>query len=159
MGEAFCCDAILVSLLTRTGQPQPGTAAHHGAMLRVAEWRKRAAYPPEIRSGSSCSAPRWAGAGTKQRSGSSETFWRAFDGRRIAVKRHLARAKINPSISRIPMDSDKAASFSELRPPSGTGRTADGIHLQGDQRDQRWAKEQAEKDARQQPPHATSQHA
>ena len=50
MGGALCCDATLVSPLTRTGQPQPGTAAHDGAMLRVAERRKRAAYP-ELRSG------------------------------------------------------------------------------------------------------------
>ncbi|OLP83776.1 hypothetical protein AK812_SmicGene35422 [Symbiodinium microadriaticum] len=49
MGGALCCDATLVSPLTRTGQPQPGTAAHDGAMLRVAERRKRAAYP-ELRS-------------------------------------------------------------------------------------------------------------
>ena len=46
----MCCDANLVSPLTRTGQPQPGTAAHDGAMLRGAE-RKRAAYP-ELSSGS-----------------------------------------------------------------------------------------------------------
>ena len=50
MGGALCCDATLVSPLTRTGRPQPGTAAHDGAMLRVAERRKQAAYP-ELRSG------------------------------------------------------------------------------------------------------------
>eukprot|EP00439_Symbiodinium_sp_Y106_P083243 s600_g23.t1 len=41
MGGALCCD--------RTGQPQPCTAAHDGAMLRVAErcktLRKRTTYP------------------------------------------------------------------------------------------------------------------
>ena len=47
---ALCCDATLVSPLTRTGQPQPGTVADDGAMLRVAERRKRAAYP-ELSSG------------------------------------------------------------------------------------------------------------
>ena len=45
MGGALCCDTTLVSPLTRTGQPQPGTVAHDSAMLRVAERRKRAAYP------------------------------------------------------------------------------------------------------------------
>ena len=45
MGGALCCDATLVSPLTRTGQPQPCTAAHDGAMLRVAERRKRTTYP------------------------------------------------------------------------------------------------------------------
>ncbi|OLQ14690.1 hypothetical protein AK812_SmicGene1121 [Symbiodinium microadriaticum] len=50
MGGALCCDATLVSPLTRTGQPQPGTVADDGAMLRVAERRKRAAYP-ELSSG------------------------------------------------------------------------------------------------------------
>ena len=51
MGGALCCDATLVSPLTRTGQPQPGTVEDDGAMLRVAERRKRAAYP-ELSSGS-----------------------------------------------------------------------------------------------------------
>ena len=50
VGGALCCDATLVSLLTRTGQPQPGTVADDGATLRVAERRKRAAYP-ELSSG------------------------------------------------------------------------------------------------------------
>ena len=50
MGGALCCDATLVSPLTRTGQPQPGTVEDDGAMLRVAERRKRAAYP-ELSSG------------------------------------------------------------------------------------------------------------
>ena len=38
MGGALCCDATLVSPLTRTGQPQP---ADDGAMLRVAEPSRR----------------------------------------------------------------------------------------------------------------------
>ena len=45
MGGALCCDATLVSPLTRTGP-----VADDGAMLRVAERRKRAAYP-ELTSG------------------------------------------------------------------------------------------------------------
>ena len=48
MGGALCCDATLVSPLTRTGQP--GTVEDDGAMLRVAERRKRAAHP-ELTSG------------------------------------------------------------------------------------------------------------
>ena len=50
LGGALCCDATLVSLLTRTGLPQPCAAAHDGAALRVAERRKNAAYP-ELNSG------------------------------------------------------------------------------------------------------------
>ena len=57
MGGALCCDATLVSPLTRTGQPQPGTVEDDGAMLRVAERRKRAAYP-ELSSGGPAAAPR-----------------------------------------------------------------------------------------------------
>ena len=45
LGGALCCDATLVSPLTRTGQPQPCAAATDGAALRMAERRKRAAYP------------------------------------------------------------------------------------------------------------------
>ena len=44
-GIALCCDATLVSPLTRTGQPQPCSADVDGAALRVAERRKRATYP------------------------------------------------------------------------------------------------------------------
>ena len=44
-GIALCCDATLVSPLTRTGQPQPCGADVDGAALRVAERRKRATYP------------------------------------------------------------------------------------------------------------------
>ena len=44
-GSARCCDATLVSPLSRTGLQQPCAAAHNGATLRVAERRKRAAYP------------------------------------------------------------------------------------------------------------------
>ena len=42
---ALCCDATLISPLTRTGQPQPCSADVDGAALRVAERRKRATYP------------------------------------------------------------------------------------------------------------------
>ena len=44
-GGALCCDATLVSPLTRTGHPQPCTVTIDGAALRVAEQRKHAAYP------------------------------------------------------------------------------------------------------------------
>ena len=44
-GTALCCDATLVSPLTRTGQPQPCTADLDGAALRTAERRKAATYP------------------------------------------------------------------------------------------------------------------
>ena len=49
MGGALCCD--------RTGQPQPCTAAHDGAMLRVAERRKRTTYPELSSRGSPWPAP------------------------------------------------------------------------------------------------------
>ena len=41
----LCCDATLVSPLTRTGQPQPCTADVDGAALRTAERGKAATYP------------------------------------------------------------------------------------------------------------------
>ncbi|CAE7189190.1 unnamed protein product, partial [Symbiodinium sp. KB8] len=44
-GSARCCDATLVSPLSRTGLQQPCAAAHNGAALWFAERRKRAAYP------------------------------------------------------------------------------------------------------------------
>ena len=44
-GSALCCDATLVSPLTRTGQPQPCAADVDGAALRTAERRKAATYP------------------------------------------------------------------------------------------------------------------
>ena len=44
-GGAMCCDATLVSPLTRAGQPHTGTADTDGAALRVAERRKHSAYP------------------------------------------------------------------------------------------------------------------
>ena len=44
-GGALCCDATLVSPLARTGHPQPGAAETDGAVLRVAERRKRSTYP------------------------------------------------------------------------------------------------------------------
>ena len=45
LGGALCCDATLVSPLTRFGQPQPCAAESAGAALRVAERRKHATYP------------------------------------------------------------------------------------------------------------------
>ena len=50
-GGALCCDATLVSPLTRTGHPQPCTVTIDGAALRVAERRKHAAYPELARAG------------------------------------------------------------------------------------------------------------
>ena len=50
-GTALCCDATLVSPLTRTGQPQPCTADVDGAALRTAERRKAATYPELQREG------------------------------------------------------------------------------------------------------------
>ena len=44
-GSALCCDATLVSPLTRTGQPQPCAADVDAAALRTAERRKAATYP------------------------------------------------------------------------------------------------------------------
>ena len=49
-GGALCCDATLVSPLAHTGHPQPGAAETDGAVLRVAERRKRSTYP-ELSSG------------------------------------------------------------------------------------------------------------
>ena len=50
-GGALCCDATLVSPLTRTGHPQPCIVTIDGAALRVAERRKHAAYPELARAG------------------------------------------------------------------------------------------------------------
>ena len=50
-GGALCCDATLVSPLTRTGHPQPCAAVVDGAALKVAERRKRATYPELERGG------------------------------------------------------------------------------------------------------------
>ena len=44
LGEALCCDVTLVSPLTRDGRPQPSATTRDGAMISVAERRKRAAY-------------------------------------------------------------------------------------------------------------------
>ena len=44
-GGALCCDATMVSPLTREGEPHPRAAAYDGASLRHAERRKQAAYP------------------------------------------------------------------------------------------------------------------
>ena len=50
-GGAHCCDATLVSPLTRTGHPQPCTAEVNGAALQAAERCKRMAYPELSRGG------------------------------------------------------------------------------------------------------------
>ena len=80
LGLALCCDATLVSPLTRTGLPQPCAAETHGAALRVAERRKRATYPELARGGpqrlvvlGAEVGGRWnGGAGMEARCGSSE---------------------------------------------------------------------------------------
>ena len=67
LSSAQCCDATLVSPLSRSGHPQPCAAAVDAAALRVAERRKHAAYPALTRGGlvpGSCSARRSAAAGT-----------------------------------------------------------------------------------------------
>ena len=51
LGGALCCDATLVSPLTRTGTPHAGTAGRDGAALLNAERRKRTAYPELLRGG------------------------------------------------------------------------------------------------------------
>ena len=50
-GEALCCDATLVSPLTRSGAPQPRASEEDGAALQVAERRKRATYPELLAQG------------------------------------------------------------------------------------------------------------
>ena len=44
-GEALCCDATLVSPLTRTGRPVSGVDARAGVALVTARRRKVARYP------------------------------------------------------------------------------------------------------------------
>ena len=50
-GGALCCDATLVSPLTRTGHPHPCAVEVDGAVLQVAERRKRCTYPELARGG------------------------------------------------------------------------------------------------------------
>ena len=50
-GEALCCDATLVSPLTRTGRPVPGADARAGVALVTARRRKVARYPELTRGG------------------------------------------------------------------------------------------------------------
>ena len=45
LGGAVCCDATLVSPLRHDGTPHAGAPARDGAVLQVAERRKRATYP------------------------------------------------------------------------------------------------------------------
>ena len=53
LGEALCCDVMLVSPLTREGQPQPFAASRNGGASTVAERRKRVAHP-ELLQGIGC---------------------------------------------------------------------------------------------------------
>ena len=46
-----CCDATLVSPLTRSGTPQPRASEEDGAALRMAQRRKRATYPELLAQG------------------------------------------------------------------------------------------------------------
>ena len=50
-GEALCCDATLVSPLTRAGRPVPGADVRDGAALAAARRRKHARYPELLRGG------------------------------------------------------------------------------------------------------------
>ena len=50
-GEALCCDATLVSPLTRAGRPVPGADARAGVALVAARRRKVARYPELTRGG------------------------------------------------------------------------------------------------------------
>ena len=50
-GEALCCDATLVSPLTRAGRPIPGADARAGVALVAARRRKVARYPELTRGG------------------------------------------------------------------------------------------------------------
>ena len=50
-GEALCCDATLVSPLTRAGRPVPGADAREGVALVAARRRKVARYPELTRGG------------------------------------------------------------------------------------------------------------
>ena len=45
LGGALCCDATLVSPLTRAGEPHPGAAARNGPVLLTGLRRKHATYP------------------------------------------------------------------------------------------------------------------
>ena len=45
LGGAICCDATLLSPLRRDGTPHAGAPARDGAVLQVAERRKRTTYP------------------------------------------------------------------------------------------------------------------
>ena len=50
-GRVLCCDATLVSPLSRNGEPHPGADARDGVCLRRARRRKRRAYPELLRPG------------------------------------------------------------------------------------------------------------
>ena len=50
-GEALCCDATLVSPLTRAGRPVPGADTRAGVALVAARRRKVARYPELTRGG------------------------------------------------------------------------------------------------------------
>ena len=75
-GGALCCDATLVSPVTRTGHPQPCAVQVDGAALQVAERRRQAAYPELTRGGRKhcwCWGPRSAVAGAPGLGASSAT--------------------------------------------------------------------------------------
>ena len=50
-GKTLCCDATLVSTLTRAGFPAHGAHLHNGAALQAAQHRKQARYPELLRPG------------------------------------------------------------------------------------------------------------
>ena len=45
LGGAICCDATLVSPLRRDGSSHAGAPFRDGAVLQMAQWRKRTTYP------------------------------------------------------------------------------------------------------------------
>ena len=77
-GPALCCDATLVSPLTRTGLPQPCAAETDGA--RRCGWRKDASGRPTQSShgatcrGWSCSGPKWKAAGMEAHEARSQRY-------------------------------------------------------------------------------------
>ena len=49
LGHVLCCDATIVSPLTRNGIPHARSADHDGTRLLIAERRKKARYPEILR--------------------------------------------------------------------------------------------------------------
>ena len=58
LGEALCCDATLVSALTRGGVPIPRAADNDAVAITAARQRKQRAYPELLQRGAQRSGPR-----------------------------------------------------------------------------------------------------